>query len=156
MIMSLSAMPDVELPIAGTISSRASKLQGRDNTPADMLFRALNLAFSNKSPATAKPPPWRLAAFSKRLVMASLHFPPATASRALQFVVSLFARESKLEVLLSTDDRIADGVYRPEVDDPQVSNPFASNLWELQILATRHADSEVRKVAVELLSFTHS
>ncbi len=65
------------------------------------------------------------------------------------------AREPKLEVLLSTEDKITDGIYRPDVDDPQVSNPFATNLWELQLLSSRHADAEIRRLSTELLSYVH-
>lgn len=155
MIMPLCTMSDIESPVAGTTSSRNVKSQGRDNTPADMLFRALSLAFSNRGPAAGKSPPWRFAAFAKRLATASLHFPPATAKRALQFILTLMAREPKLDVLLSTEDVIADGIYRPDVDDPQVANPFASNLWELQLLSSRHAEAEIRRLATELLSYSH-
>ena len=155
MIMPLCTMSDIESPLAGTTSSRNSKTQGRDNTPADMLFRALSLAFSNRGPATGKSPPWRFAAFTKRLSIASLHFPPATAKRALQFIQTLLAKEPKLEVLLSTEDKIADGIYRPDVDDPQVSNPFASNLWELQLISSRHVEAETSRLATELLSYSN-
>lgn len=152
--MPLSMMSDIESPVAGTASSRNFKTQGRDNTPADMLFRALSLAFANRGPATGKSPPWRFAAFAKRLATACLYFPPATAKRALQFILSLMAREPKLEGLLSTEDRIADGIYRPDVDDPQLSNPFASNFWELQLLSSRHTEADVRRLSSEVLAFS--
>jgi nucleolar complex protein 3 len=118
-----------------------------------MLFRALNLAFSSRVPSFAKPPPWRSAAFAKRLVMASFHFPPSSAQRALGFAASLFAKEPKLESLLSTEDRIADGIYRPDVDDPQLCNPFATSMWELHELAASHTDPVVRRLASELAMY---
>ena len=154
MILPLSVMPGIESEVPGTTSpstdAYASNKTARGDTPANMLFRALNLAFSPRVPSFAKPPPWRSAAFAKRLIMASLHFPSSTAQRALKFAATLFAKEPKLESLLSTEDRIADGIYRPDVDDPQVCNPFATSLWELYDLAVSHVDPDVRKLASEL------
>lgn len=57
-------------------------------------------------------------------------------------------REPRLEALLSSEDRLVNGVYRPEVDDPQLSNPFAGSAFELAMLADSHADSRVRKAAI--------
>ena len=152
-------MPGIESEVPGTISlaadSQSSKFstQPRGDTPAHMLFRALNLAFSPRVPSFSKPPPWRSAAFAKRLVMASVHFPPSTAQRALTFVHTLFAKESKLESLVSTEDRIANGIYRPDVDDPQLSNPFATSMWELHELESSHVDPDVRRLARELTRY---
>lgn len=63
-------------------------------------------------------------------------------------------KEPKLEALLSTEDRISDGIYRPEIDDPQLCNPFATNFWELQLLAERHSSEEVRQGAADLMVFS--
>ncbi|VDC06574.1 unnamed protein product [Peniophora sp. CBMAI 1063] len=117
--------------------------------PADaLLFRALHLAFSPRSSAGA--PPWRAAAVAKRLLGAALHWPPATAIKALDFVEELMGREPRLEALLSSEDCLVNGVYRPEVDDPQLSNPFAGSAFELAMLAESHADARVREAAIRL------
>lgn len=62
-------------------------------------------------------------------------------------------RDPKLEALLSTDDRAGNGVYRPDVDDPQVSNAFGvgSTFWELRALATGHWAEQVRAAAARVL-----
>lgn len=56
-------------------------------------------------------------------------------------------REPKLESMLSTEDRTQDGVYKPELEDPQLCNPFAASFWELEILIKGHYDPSVRREA---------
>ena len=147
-------MPGIEELVAGTRTSRKSDARDQGDTPANMLFRALNLVFFSRS-SSAKPPPWRTAAFAKRLTTASLYFPSSTVARALKFVQRLFSIEPKLDALLSVEDKMANGVYRSDIDDPQLCNPFATNLWELQLLSQRHGDHEVRQIANELLHHSH-
>ncbi|KAL5490482.1 hypothetical protein ACEPAI_5315 [Sanghuangporus weigelae] len=154
LIIPLSSTPGIEEPVAGTEFSCGPELEIRGDTPANMLFRALNRVFFPRSSST-KTPAWRSAAFAKRLLTASLHFPGSTALRTIKFVQSLFAKEPKLEALLSVEDRVTNGVYRPDIDDPQLCNPFATNLWELQVLSERHGDQEVRRLACELLHYSH-
>ncbi|KAG1905689.1 nucleolar complex-associated protein-domain-containing protein [Suillus fuscotomentosus] len=122
---------------------------------ADMLFRALNIVFSPRSSGNTAIH-WRSAAFSKRLLIASLNWPPSAALRALEFVESLVAKDPKLEALLSTEDRRVDGVYRPEVDDPQLCHPFGTCFWELSLLQQHHYDSRVRDAARSLSNYTRS
>ena len=119
---------------------------------SDLLFRALQLAFAPR----ASVPPWRAAAFAKRLLTAALHWPGAVAQRALDFVAKLVAREPRLEALLSTEDRTVDGVYRPDVEDPQLSNPFATSAYELYLLQTAHVDAQVREAATKLANYTRT
>jgi nucleolar complex protein 3 len=60
------------------------------------------------------------------------------------------AREAKLEGMLDTEERMFDGVYKPEMEDPQLVNPFATSLWEADVLAVRHWDKGVRGEAAKL------
>jgi nucleolar complex protein 3 len=119
---------------------------------SDLLFRALHLAFAPR----ASVPPWRAAAFAKRLLTAALHWPDTVALRALDFVAKLVAREPRLEALLSTEDCTVDGVYRPDVEDPQLSNPFATSAYELYLLQTAHVDARVREAATNLANYTRA
>jgi nucleolar complex protein 3 len=119
---------------------------------SDMLFRALNLAFAPRGAV----PPWRAAAFAKRLLTAALHWPGAGASRALEWVAKLAVREPRLEALLSTEDCTVDGVYRPDVEDPQLSNPFATSAYELHLLRTSHVDARVREAATSLANYVRA
>ncbi|KAF9451062.1 nucleolar complex-associated protein 3 [Macrolepiota fuliginosa MF-IS2] len=121
---------------------------------SDLLFRALQTVFSPRTGGGTSTPPWRSAAFAKRLLTAALHWPPKSALRGLEFVRDLIAKHPKLEALLSTEDRIFDGIYRPEVDDPQLCNPYGTAFWELQTLAVSHMDPRVRAAAKSLLSYS--
>ncbi|KIM87032.1 hypothetical protein PILCRDRAFT_815467 [Piloderma croceum F 1598] len=152
-ILPLSLMHDIEAPPPTSFKSdvRGSQVQ----SVADMLFRALNIVFSPRSSGTASPP-WRSAAFAKRLLTASLNWPPATVLRTIDFIGGLIAKDPKLEALLSTEDRTVDGVYRPDLDDPQLCNPFGTSFWELHILQQSHFDARVREQAKILSSFTRS
>ncbi|KAJ7343520.1 nucleolar complex-associated protein-domain-containing protein [Mycena albidolilacea] len=121
--------------------------------PADMLFRALNIVFSPRTFGAAAPP-WRAAAFAKRLLTAALHWPPAVALRALEFVGGLLAKDPTLAALLSTEERALDGAYRPDVDDPQLCNPLGTCFWELVALSGQHWDPRVRVEAQKVMTAT--
>ncbi|KAF9246550.1 nucleolar complex-associated protein-domain-containing protein [Melanogaster broomeanus] len=121
-------------------------------TIADMLFRALTVVFSPRTSGNTTMP-WRSAAFTKRLLIASLNWSPSVGLRALDFVESLIIKDPKLEALLSTEDRSVDGVYLPEVDDPQLSHPFGTSFFELLQLQQRHYDSRIREAARRLSSY---
>lgn len=122
----------------------------------DLFFRALNLVFFSPYASHAISPPWRAAAFAKRLLSASLYFPSTTVLRSIEFVTALIVREPKVEALLATEDRTADGVYRADVDDPQVCNPFATSFFELGVLEATHYDERVRKQAAKLARYNRS
>lgn len=143
LILPLMLVPDIERSDAPSPST------------ADMLFQALNVVFRPKN-AGNNAPPWRSAAFAKRLLTASLSWPAKTALRAIEFVGDLVAKEGKVGALLSTEDRTADGAYRSDVDDPQLANPFGSSFWELHILRQSHPSEDVRGAAAKLASFVRN
>jgi nucleolar complex protein 3 len=107
-----------------------------------MMFHALHLIFFRNTP-----PSWRAAAFAKRLLTAALHWDPATAIRAVELVTGLVRKDPKLEALLTTEDRSFDGVYQPEVDDPQLCHPFGTSFFELVLLEKNHINPGVRDAA---------
>ena len=115
-----------------------------------LVFRCLHSIFFSRHALSASAPPARAAAFAKRLAECSLLFPPDTAKQALDFARSLMVREPKLEAMLDTEERTYDGMYKPEMDDPQLVNAFATSLCELEILSTRHWDRRVRTEATKL------
>lgn len=148
-----SAAGTVPVPApAPTETASSSPPPSPSPSTSDLLFRALNLAFA---PCTAVPP-WRAAAFTKRLLTAALHWSDADALRALDWVAKLMAREPRLEALLSTEDRTVDGVYRPDVEDAQLSNPFATSAYELHLLQTAHVDVQVREAAANLANYVRT
>lgn len=99
-------------------------------TPA-LLLRALSATL------TPRPtPPLRLAAFTKRLLTTALHLPekPATALLALLATVTK-THGRKLGALWDTEERRGDGVFDAAgTGDPEGSNPFASTVWEGELL----------------------
>ncbi|KAK8853263.1 hypothetical protein IAR55_003965 [Kwoniella newhampshirensis] len=108
-----------------------------------LLFRCLNASFFSPR-NVSKSPPWRTAAFAKRLVECALQFPPDSARLAISFARALMSKEPRLEGMLDTEERMADGVYKPEMEDPQLCNPFATSLWEGGVLGDKHWDRLVR------------
>ncbi|OWT37457.1 nucleolar complex protein 3 [Cryptococcus neoformans Bt1] len=106
-----------------------------------LLFRCLNASFFSRH---SRSPANRSAAFAKRLTECALHFPPRTGKQAIAFARSLVSKEPKIEGLLDTEERMADGAYRPELDDPQLVNPFTTSWWEAGVLGSKHWDREVR------------
>ena len=155
LIPTLSIMPGIEDAVEGTRRRMIKEKATVENeSPSNMLFRSLELALCSRS-ASTKSPSWLTAAFAKRLLNAALHFPPRTSERAIRFVRNLFAKEPRLEALLSSEDRVTNGIFQPDVDDPQLSNSFATHLWELDRLARSHVDESVRTAAAELLQFSY-
>lgn len=55
-----------------------------------------------------------------------------------------------MEALLDTEERTFDGVYKAEMEDPQLVNAFATSFWELDGIAERYWDRLVRKEAALL------
>jgi len=153
LILPLSLMTDIDVAPPSSFASEVRPV--KTHSVADMLFRALNIVFSPRSFGTAAPP-GRSAAFAKRLLSASLHWPPATTLRTLDFVGGLIAKDEKLEALLSTEDRTFDGIYRPDIDDPQLSHPFGTSFWELHVLHKNYWDAKVREEAGKILGTTRS
>lgn len=67
--------------------------------------------------------------------------------RSIEFVKMLVAKEAKLEAFIASEDRTADGIYRCDLDDPQLANAFAASFWELGLLERDHWDEEIRTQA---------
>ncbi|GAA5888667.1 hypothetical protein JCM6882_009042 [Rhodosporidiobolus microsporus] len=118
-------------------------------TEADLLFRALSAVFLV---SRSLPSPVRTMAFSKRLLSASLHWPPTSQLRTLGFLRSLLLREPKLEAMLETGDRRIDGRWRGDVDEPERAQPESTCWWELGLFRN-HPDEKVKAEARKLASW---
>lgn len=53
---------------------------------------------------------------------------------------------TKVQALLDSDS-LGTGVFRPDVNDPELSNAHSSTAWELALMGTRHFHPAVRLVA---------
>ena len=141
----LSLDTGIEDPPLLTTSAKAPmksrhKPAVQTETTASLLFRCLNHIFFSRHFVS---PPYRAAAFAKRLLEASILLPPVSASQTVTFVRQLVGRYSKLEGMLDSEERMADGVYKAEMEDPQLVNPFATSFYEVEILS-KHCDLVVK------------
>lgn len=109
---------------------------------SQILLRCLHSVFFSRH---ATNPPWRTAAFVKRLTECSLFFPPAFAKAILELVATLLSRDAKLEGMLDTEERTYDGTYKPELDDPQLVNPFATSLYEVLLIEGKYWEKHVKE-----------
>ncbi|KAH6918617.1 nucleolar complex-associated protein 3 [Coprinopsis sp. MPI-PUGE-AT-0042] len=151
--------PEMRVPSSKASSSKHTSPSCTDLPPpsiADLLFSTLSTIFSHRSAGTngLGSPPWRAAAFAKRLLMASLHWPPPVALRTVTFVRGLVAKNPKLEGMLTTEDRTHSGVYRPDVDDPQVCQALESSFYELHLFAGDYLNPRVGEEAKKVLNFS--
>ena len=156
-LLELAVSPDLEdipsIPGSGRPAGNETPSKSQSKSLADLLFRTLSLVFHPRT-SSSNTPPWTMAAFAKRLLLSSLSWPPNTVLRSLELVRSLMVKEPRLEAFLNTEDRTANGVYRAELDDPQLSNPFGTSFWELRMLQKYHWDDKVRKEASALANFS--
>lgn len=90
-------------------------------------------------------PPLRLAAFSKQLMSASLHVPEKSSQALLALLYDVAHTHSKkISALWNTEERKGDGSFNPMSETVEGSNPFATTVWEGELLR-RHYCPKVRE-----------
>jgi hypothetical protein len=80
-------------------------------------------------------------------------------SLALRARVCQVGDTRALEALLSTEDRTFNGLYRPDVENLQLSNPFASSTYDLYLLQTAYGyygDVQVFEAATNLANYART
>jgi nucleolar complex protein 3 len=105
------------------------------STKAELLLRCLNAIFFNSKSGSSK----RALAFTKRLYLALLHLPEKTDVALLKFLDKLLGRFDDMKTLYSTEDRVQNGVYNPEVDETERANTEVAVLWENVLLDNHYA-----------------
>lgn len=145
-----SSSPPLPDPSATTPTANA-KGHAKVNiqTTTVLLLRSLS---STLLPAAALRaiPPTRIAAFTKALMTASLQLPEKsciTMLSLLQQVAKIHGR--KVKALWFTEERRGDGVFEPLREEYEGSNPFASTIWEGEILKA-HYCPKIRESMKEL------
>ncbi|MCJ1368967.1 hypothetical protein MMC20_000174 [Loxospora ochrophaea] len=144
-IHSLALYPDIELssksfrladPHSSAHSPSASSIPKINlQTTTVLLLRALSSILLPRSV-----PPIRLAAFSKKLLTASLYLPEKSATAVLGLMGNVVkVHSSRVGSLWDTEERKGDGAYDPEREDVEGSNPFASTIWEGELLRYHYA-----------------
>ncbi|KAL8728006.1 MAG: hypothetical protein Q9166_005677 [cf. Caloplaca sp. 2 TL-2023] len=99
-------------------------------TPSVLLLRALSSILLPRSV-----PPLRVAAFVKQLYICSLQFPEKSAQAVLGLLHQVMkVHGRKVAALWNTEERKGDGVFDALRGDVEGSNPFASTVWEGELL----------------------
>jgi len=90
-------------------------------------------------------PPLRLAAFTKQLMSGSLQVPEKSCQALLALLGDvLHTHGKKINALWNTEERKGDGVFKPMAAIVEGSNPFASTVWEGELLR-KHYCPKVRE-----------
>ncbi|KAL9001565.1 MAG: hypothetical protein Q9169_000140 [Polycauliona sp. 2 TL-2023] len=129
-------LPDPHDPMSSQAPSRPITTNNRVNlkTPSVLLLRALSSILLPRSV-----PPLRVAAFVKQLYICSLQLPEKSAQAMLGLlhqIVKVHGR--KVAALWNTEERKGDGVFDALRGDVEGSNPFASTVWEGELLGCHY------------------
>ena len=80
-------------------------------------------------------PPVRVAAFTKQLLTSSLQLPEKSALAMLGLMMKVTKTHGrKISGMWNTEERKGDGVFDPLRGDLEGSNPYASTIWEGELL----------------------
>ena len=141
----LSVNPDLELSAKSlrladphSISSSASiSTSSRVNvkTTTVLLLRILTSILSSRTI-----PPIRSAAFTKQLFTCALQLPEKSAIAMLSLLTNITkVHGRKTASLWNTEERKGDGIFDPFRHDFESSNPFATTIWEGELLKLHYA-----------------
>jgi nucleolar complex protein 3 len=112
------------------------------STTTVLLLRSLTAVLLPANVRTV--PPLRAAAFSKQLLTSALHLPEKSAQATLGLMNQIGkAHGKKISGLWNTEERRGNGVFNGAEPDVDISNPFATTVWEGEILR-RHFCPGVR------------
>ena len=144
-LLTLALNPDLELsaksrrlPDQYVPSSSPSTLPqppkiNIQTTPA-LFLRALNSILLPPL-AIHSVPPVRIAAFSKQLFISLLHLPEKTAMAVTGLMAKVAkTHRRKIAGMWNTEERKGDGEFDGLREEAEQSNPFASTVWEGEIL----------------------
>ncbi|KAK4624110.1 Nucleolar complex-associated protein 3 [Fulvia fulva] len=113
------------------------------STTAVLLLRSLQSVLLPPT-NTKSVPPVRVAAFIKQLETLSLHLPQKSAIAVQELLKQVTKTHSgRIAALWHTEERKGDGVFDPLSQEVESSNPFASTVWEGELLR-HHFDPKVR------------
>ncbi|RKU48004.1 hypothetical protein DL546_006146 [Coniochaeta pulveracea] len=155
-LFDLSLNPDIELNskslhLADPDSPDAAPAKNRVNiqTTTVLMIRCLS-AILLPTWNIRSVPPLRLAAFAKQLMSSSLHVPEKSCQAILALMNDVMHTHGrKIAALWNTEERKGDGTFNPQSDSVEGSNPFATTVWEGELLR-RHYCPKVRE-GVKLL-----
>ncbi|OAQ68152.1 nuclear export protein Noc3 [Pochonia chlamydosporia 170] len=140
-LLSLSVQPDLENTRLSA-SSATSKINVQTTTV--LLLRSLTgILLPNYN--IRQVPPLRLAAFTKQLMTTALQLPEKSCQAVLALLNDVAHTHSKkVSSLWNTEERKGNGRYNALSDSVEASNPFATTVWEGELLR-RHFSPKVRE-----------
>ncbi|KAI9723410.1 MAG: hypothetical protein M1812_001294 [Candelaria pacifica] len=131
--------PDTAAPFTAPLTSIINV-----QTTTVLLLRSLT-AILLPPLAVRAVPPIRIAAFSKQLFTSTLHLPEKSCLAMLGLMEKITkTHASKISGMWNTEERRGDGVFDPLRGEVEGSNPFATTVWEGEILR-RHFCPAVRE-----------
>lgn len=143
-LYALSLNPDVELsakslhlpdpndpnPPSRTATNNKINIQ----TTTVLLLRSLSSVLLPPLAQRAVPP-LRIAAFTKQLMTSSLQLPEKSCMAMMGLLGKVTkTHEKKIAALWNTEERRGDGTFDPLGGEVEGSNPFATTIWEGEIL----------------------
>ncbi|KAH8589293.1 nucleolar complex-associated protein-domain-containing protein [Bisporella sp. PMI_857] len=140
----LSLNPDIELSAKSLHLPDPNNLSAPPPTTANnkiniqtttvLLLRSLASVLTPPLAARAVPP-LRIAAFTKQLLTCSLHLPEKSCIAMLGLLDRVTkTHEKKVAALWNTEERRGDGQFDALSREVEGSNPFATTIWEGEIL----------------------
>ncbi|KAF4635193.1 hypothetical protein G7Y89_g2900 [Cudoniella acicularis] len=125
-------LPDPNNPSAPLATTTNNKINIQTTTV--LLLRSLSSVLVPQLAARAVPP-LRIAAFTKQLLTSSLHMP----EKSCLAITGLLGKvtkthEKKIAALWNTEERRGDGAFDPLSGEVEGSNPFATTIWEGELL----------------------
>jgi nucleolar complex protein 3 len=125
-------LPDPSDPNPPALTATNNKINIQTTTV--LLLRSLSSVLLPPLAQRAVPP-LRIAAFTKQLLTSSLHLP----EKSCMAVIGLLGKvtkthEKKIAALWNTEERRGDGTFDPLSGEVEGSNPFATTIWEGEIL----------------------
>lgn len=144
-LLDLSTNPDLELTKPPSSTYAAGRyLRINVQTTTVLLLRSLT-AILLPPWNIRSVPPLRLAAFTKQLMTSSLQLPEKSCQGTLALLGDVaHTHGKKVRSLWNTEERKGDGRFNPVADSVEGSNPFATTVWEGELLR-KHYSPKVRE-----------
>ncbi|KAI8959119.1 nucleolar complex-associated protein 3 [Daldinia sp. FL1419] len=141
-------LPDPDKPSQARDKNRKSSNKVNLQTTTVLLIRCLTAVLLPPWNVRSVPP-IRLAAFAKQLMTASLHMPEKSAQALLALLADVAGTHGrKIAALWNTEERKGDGAFNPLADSAEASNPFATTVWEGEILRRHYCPAVRRGVGI--------
>jgi len=125
-------LPDPNNPSAPVLTTMNNKINIQTTTV--LLLRSLSSILTPPLAARAVPP-LRIAAFTKQLLTSSLQLPEKSCIAMMGLLNKVTkTHEKKVAALWNTEERRGDGQFDALSGEVEGSNPFATTIWEGEIL----------------------